>query len=503
MDCQRSPGKRYYLTILCCIVTAMLAMIFMGCQEITEPPPSPHLDDANGSMTGAQTVLALPFESGPVVTLTNEYMDPVISPMPGAVMTIPEGIPLTFCWTAERSSDGGAIAGFRYGWDVIDPDNPANWDVDWTPHDGSKVCSASQTFNISSFHFFTVEVIDDAGSSTRITIAIQIRSGPASFDIMPGTCKNPFNTQRKGPVRTVIPGSIGFDVSEIDVSSLYLWIDGNVVEPLRTRTQDITSPMINRDPCDCPPTDTDGIEDLVILFAAADIIRALGSASKDETRKLSLHGILLEGNDFTLANCITIVGNPRTGDDPALFNKDAVLVALQKGYNEKNFQKIGALLDGNFTFFFSEADFQNGDVPYEQWGRDDELTATAKLFNIDDPAGALTVGSISSRFRHVRTSEGASWGRIKALFFDGIIDTQTSIDLLLMFAQGEDKWIAVTPPDPVQYPGEVWYEKTSYYHMIVRAGEFTFITELKRTTFVVRFSETKGHWQLVWWRDDI
>jgi hypothetical protein len=504
MDCDQSPVRSRYVTILCCIVAAMLPMVFAGCQEITEPPLGTQSNGVNGSISGAKTVPGLSIETGPVLTITNEYMDPIVSPRTGAIIKIPEGVPLTFCWTAKQAPDGGAIKAYRYGWDVIDPDDPELWDVDFTAYDGSNVCAPSRTFSGWGIHLFTVEVIDDAGASSRVMIAIQFVWGPSSFDVMPGTCKNQLSTQRKGQIRTVIPGRIGLDVSEIDASSLYLWIDGNVVEPLGTQIRDIASPMINRTPCDCPPSGTDGIDDLMILFEAADIIRAMGPVSKGETRDLSIRGVLLDGHDFALSDCVDIVGNPRTGDDPALFQKDAVLVALQKGYNEKNFQKVSALFDDDFTFFFSDADIQSGNVAFSQWDREHELTATAHLFNVDVPAGTLDDKSRPDRPMLAGATEGATWGRIKSVFFDGGITGQASIVLLLIFPQGEDNWLTVMPPDPAQYPGEVWYEKTATYYLIVQAGDFTLITGfMARASFVVRYSETKGYWQLVQWRDDL
>jgi hypothetical protein len=504
MDGRRSLVKSRFLTIPCCIVVLLWLMVFAGCQEITEPPPSPSPNDGSGFLSEAQTALALPIETGPILTVTNEYMEPVVTPKYTASMKIPNGVPIRFCWTAKKSSASGAIEAYRYGWDVGDLSDPAEWDVDFTSYNGSKICAPIRTFTWG-VHLFVVEAVDDAGASSRVTIAIAIVQGPVSFDVMPGSCKNPLNMQRKGTIRTVIPGRIGFEINEIDVSSLFLWVDGNIVEPLGTKIRDITSPMINRDPCDCPPTNADGIDDLEILFSAQEIIRALGPVTKDDIRDLSIRGELLDGNDFALRDCVTIVGNPRTGEDPALFQKDAVLVALQKAYNEKDFEKAGALFDEDFIFYFSEEDIQNGDVAYAQWGRDDELTATAKLFNVGGSAEALLRSDLfHERFRHARASEGANWGKIKAAFFDGIVDAPTSISLLLLFPQGEEYWAEVAPPDPEQYSGEVWYEKTAEYYMTVQAGDLIFISDVfVRTSFVVRYSETHGHWQIVQWRDDM
>jgi hypothetical protein len=127
------------------------------------------------------------------------------------------------------------------------------------------------------------------------------------------------------------------------------------------------------------------------------------------------------------------------------------------------------------------------------------------LFNVDASVDALLKpGSLRETFRHARASESATWGKIKAAFFDGSIGAETSITLLLLFPQGEEYWTEVAPPDPVQYPGEVWYRKTAEYFITVHAGNWTFISDVfVRTSFVVRYSESNSHWQIVQWRDDI
>lgn len=504
MGCSRWPVRNGWARMLCGIVPAMCLLLFGGCQEITEPTFSPDPNRLSGSPSNLQAVPGRSVQTGPTLTVTNEYMDPIASPQAGVILYLPEGIPLTFCWEAQPATGGGEIEAYRYGWDVFDTGNPNQWDVGFTAYDGSIACSPSRSFGDAGFHFFIVEVIDNAGASTTIRIFIQFKWGPASFDVMPGSCKNQISVQRKGRIRTVIPGRIGLAVSEIDVPSLYLWIDGNIVEPVETLIRDITSPMINRPACDCPPKDRDGIEDLVIVFSAADVTRALGPVVHGEIRDLSIHGVLLDGHSFALSDCVSIVGNPPGGGDPALWSPDAVLVALQKGYNEKDFPRVSALFDEDFLFFFSEEEYQSGAVAYDRWDREHELAATAKLFNADAPAEAPVKRSMRDAFTAAESAAAISWGGIKAAFYEGLAGGRTTIGLLLVFAQGEDSWIAVSPPDPLEYPGEVWYEKAAMYYLAVQINGSYLITDiLVPTSFVVRFSETKGYWQLVRWRDDL
>ena len=139
-----------------------------------------------------------------------------------------------------------------------------------------------------------------------------------------------------------------------------------------------------------------------------------------------------------------------------------------------------------------------------EWGRDEELAATAKMLNADDPSDAMFTGSVRDRSDFGRKVESITWGRIKEAFYEGSADGETSIGLILSFAQGEENWIAVPPSDPGRYPGEVWYEKSAMYYLYIQFGAWSFITDgFLSVSFTVRFSETEGHWQLVQWRDDI
>jgi hypothetical protein len=204
-----------------------------------------------------------------------------------------------------------------------------------------------------------------------------------------------------------------------------------------------------------------------------------------------------------LKDCVEIVGLPRTGEEPALFQRDAVLATLQNAYDARNINLIDGILDDEFVFFFSERDYMQGRVPFPQWGREDEFAATANMFSSQPPAGALTSVSLNDRLRHVGASEEITWGIIKNLFFSGAAGGDTDVFLLLVYNKGEDNWVSMLPPDPVRYPDEVWYQKTANYFLMVTTGGYTYQAILVQAEFTVRYSEPKGGWQLVQWRDDI
>jgi hypothetical protein len=153
--------------------------------------------------------------------------------------------------------------------------------------------------------------------------------------------------------------------------------------------------------------------------------------------------------------------------------RDHVLLNLQQAYADRNMDRYVQLLDENFVFFFSDDDVQKGAVQYDRWDRWAEIGATRNLFdsNFSKPG----------------------------------LEPASSITLQLDYAAGEDEWTEVTPPDPLAYPNEMWYEKIVKYSLTVRSGHCDYIGRDIRTVFTVRHasdSQGKKYWRIVLWRDD-
>ncbi len=142
MNFKRLSAVNRFVIILLCVAVAMSLVVFMGCQD----PNEPGLDGINETATGPQSASMLLVESGPELTVTNEYMDPIEWPWAGTIMRIPNGVPLIFCWSAKQSAGGGEIAAYRYGWDILDLDDPEAWDVFVTPYDGVRSLRAIKGF---------------------------------------------------------------------------------------------------------------------------------------------------------------------------------------------------------------------------------------------------------------------------------------------------------------------------------------------------------------------
>ena len=130
-----------------------------------------------------------------------------------------------------------------------------------------------------------------------------------AFDIMPGCCRNPFNPRSRGLVPAVLFGSNDLDVRDIDPSSLRLL---ERAAPVKNKIADHGVGSVS-DPGGCSQTSPDGIADLMLHFAAADIAGALTTVCKGEVVTLELTGNLYDGTRIEGETAVTIVGG---GDGP-------------------------------------------------------------------------------------------------------------------------------------------------------------------------------------------
>ena len=74
----------------------------------------------------------------------------------------PADLALNFAWRADASSYGGEIAGYRYGWDVADINDPNAWDVRFSL---AHTSAPPMAFSAGT-HTFFVEAIDNIGKIT-------------------------------------------------------------------------------------------------------------------------------------------------------------------------------------------------------------------------------------------------------------------------------------------------------------------------------------------------
>jgi hypothetical protein len=114
--------------------------------------------------------------SGPTFVVTSSLMGSIIASScdyPLTIVDVPAGVDLAFSLSACAEHYGGTVAGYRYGWDILDPSDPDQWEIDYTPFIGSIAHTPGRSFNFGT-HTFTAEVIDNSGFCSRIEVKVNI-----------------------------------------------------------------------------------------------------------------------------------------------------------------------------------------------------------------------------------------------------------------------------------------------------------------------------------------
>jgi hypothetical protein len=219
----------------------------------------------------------------------------------------------------------------------VSADNGAHWEpivpgAGWHSftHTGSELMWKSQ-----HVYDFTQPDVNPTCSSLEMEwIYSHVEVG---FDIKPRSCPNPFNIKwlenidqgnenehalpKKGGVMpAAIVGSESFNVTEIDVSTLFL--EG--VEPLRSSYEDVARPALGNEECDCTTGGPDEIMDLTLKFSGQEIASTFGPVEDGDVLVLTITGLLLDGTPFEASDCVTILNKqPRP---PLYSGPDQVVV---------------------------------------------------------------------------------------------------------------------------------------------------------------------------------
>jgi hypothetical protein len=148
----------------------------------------------------------------------------------------------------------------------------------------------------------------------------------------------------------------------------------------------------------------------------------------------------------------------------SLKEKDDVLWNLELAYNLPDIEEFRKLLDDEFIFFFSEADYGTGDIPIS-WERPDEILTTTNLFNKNLP------------------------GPLRA----------TNIDLRLTYTKGE--WTEIPQGDE-----DSWYSMEVVYNITVQTvSGVDYKGNNLKAQFIIREAipenETEKIWRIIRWRD--
>jgi hypothetical protein len=285
-------------------------------------------------------------------------------------------------WWSDHASfwqKGYAAVNHEEAWDWYDPDFNPHYH---TARDLPKYLDPD----------FTVGNIQ-VGVAALATLAGVARL-PVSFDMRPGSCRNPFNPKSQGVIPALVFGSAEFDVRHVDVGSLQL--EGSV-SPLTTRVADMGATRDDQGhPCaDMSP---DGFVDLRLTFSTPDIAAILGPIAKGDTVRLHLIGQLVDGTEIWGDDVVVVVGN--TGKEP----KAALSLATQLTNTGRAVHELG--LPELFELY------QNAPNPFNP--------ATHIRFDVPLGDGAMTLRIYDVSGRLVRTLvNGAQMAGQKTVTWDG------------------------------------------------------------------------------------
>jgi len=129
---------------------------------------------------------------------------------------------------------------------------------------------------------------------------------PVPLDIKPASCPNPLNVKSKGVLPVAILGTVDFDVTEVDVTTVTL--EG--VGPLRSNLEDVATPFQpftgKEDALDCYEDAGDGRTDLTLKFDWQAVVGVLGPVNDGDVVVVAVSGKLLDGTSFEGEDVIVI-----------------------------------------------------------------------------------------------------------------------------------------------------------------------------------------------------
>ena len=158
---------------------------------------------------------------------------------------------------------------------------------------------------------------DEGLDFPTFAIVVPEQSSSANLDIRPGSCPNPFNRHGNGVLPGALVGTVEFDPTEVDLSTLQLsradGVGGSVAPnegPPGPHSvfEDVATPFDGKG-CECHDLGGDGIDDLSMKFKTRDLVDALelDELPGGAVVELVLSGSLLDGTPFVAGDCIVIV----------------------------------------------------------------------------------------------------------------------------------------------------------------------------------------------------
>jgi len=154
----------------------------------------------------------------------------------------------------------------------------------------------------------TWTAVDASGNPTACPQTIVVLKRELSLDIQPGACPNPFELRSRGIIPMSLLGTADFDVTTVDVASLFLLRAdgvGGAVAPTSWAMEDTASPF--QGPlCGCDRSGGDEILDLLLRFDNVTVVSALqlDTVAPSASVELRVTGTLSDGCEFIAGDCM-------------------------------------------------------------------------------------------------------------------------------------------------------------------------------------------------------
>ncbi|MDT8322837.1 MAG: immune inhibitor A, partial [Bacteroidota bacterium] len=144
------------------------------------------------------------------------------------------------------------------------------------------------TFNTA----WAIESVNPRGFDLMQIEVEEVGVLPAAIDVKPGGCPNPLNMKAGGTLPVAILGSSGFDVTDVDVSTVKL--AGVMNGPQAPLAGDVGTPygMMPMDCMDCNAAGADGFMDWTFYFANQDVASAIEPVDDGDCHVVELTGRL-------------------------------------------------------------------------------------------------------------------------------------------------------------------------------------------------------------------
>ncbi len=184
----------------------------------------------------------------------------------------------------------------------IDPDNVDDDGDGYSENQGD--CNDNDdTVNPSATDIPYNGMDEDCNGADLIAIDIDPKHCPNKLKIKDdeGSSDDDSSGGRKGDLKVAIPGTQGFDVNTIDITTLNI----NGVAPVKTKIKDVTAPLAV-EPCECEVLKKDNIDDLELKFNSQAIIATLGTVQNGDVIPVTLTGNLLGGAAIEGKDCVLI-----------------------------------------------------------------------------------------------------------------------------------------------------------------------------------------------------